>query len=157
MPTDTCWTWKTLESHDWWLSSLYAGACASRTPCKSSAIPPSASPPCVLPPFQVLHLLKNPVNYAQKCVRPVTSWNLISSSILHFIVHSIYIHCISFTFCLARCIVWLYSTREYEGGTQTPKQSSSCVSGWRWELGVLEMGLAKEFSASGLAVIIGYL
>lgn len=26
-----------------------------------------------------------------------------------------------------------------------------------WELGVLEMGLAKEFSASGLAVIIGYL
>lgn len=84
MPTDTCWTWKTLKSHDWWLSSLDAGACASRTPCKSSAIPPSASPPCVLPPFQVLHLLKNPVNYAQKCMRPLTSWNLISSSIFTF-------------------------------------------------------------------------
>lgn len=36
-------------------------------------------------------------------------------------------------------------------------QSSSCVSGWLWELDVLEMGLAKEFSASGLAVIMGYL
>lgn len=123
-------TWKTLESHDWWLFSLAAGACASRTPCKSSAIPPSASSPCVLPPFQVLHLLKIPVNYAQKCVRPLTSWNLILSSILHFIVHSIYIHYISFTFHLAGCMVWLYSTREHEGGTQTPMQSSSCVSGW---------------------------
>lgn len=99
-------TWETSESHDWWFFSLAAGTCASRTSCKSSAIPSSASSLCVLPLFQVLHLLKNPVNYAQKCMRPLTSRNLISSSILHFIIRSIYIHYISFTFHLARWMVW---------------------------------------------------
>lgn len=47
--------------------------------------------------------------------------------------------------------------REHKQGIQTPMQSSSCVSARLWELSVLGMGLAKEFSASGLAVIMGYL